>query len=46
MQAEEVKTLHVISNEQMADLSTKPLGEARFKALLHKMGVRNIYSPS
>lgn len=46
VQAGEVKTLHVASKEQLADLLTKSLGGAQFKSLLFKMGILNIHSPS
>ncbi|CAI9765492.1 unnamed protein product [Fraxinus pennsylvanica] len=46
VQAGEVKTLHIASQEQLADLLTKPLGGNKFKSLLLKMGILNIHSPS
>uniref|UniRef100_A0A2N9EKJ4 Reverse transcriptase Ty1/copia-type domain-containing protein n=1 Tax=Fagus sylvatica TaxID=28930 RepID=A0A2N9EKJ4_FAGSY len=41
-----VRTLHVISQNQLADLMTKPLGSHQFHSLVTKMGVNNIYAPS
>jgi hypothetical protein len=41
-----VRTLHVISQNQLADLMTKPLGSHQFHFLVNKMGVNNIYAPS
>uniref|UniRef100_A0A2N9I7W0 Reverse transcriptase Ty1/copia-type domain-containing protein n=1 Tax=Fagus sylvatica TaxID=28930 RepID=A0A2N9I7W0_FAGSY len=41
-----VRTLHVVSQNQLADLMTKPLGSHQFHSLVTKMGVNNIYAPS
>ena len=41
-----VRTLLVISQNQLADLMTKPLGSHQFHFLVNKMGVNNIYAPS
>jgi hypothetical protein len=41
-----VRTLHVSSQNQLADLMTKALGRAQFHSLLSKMGINNIYAPS
>ena len=41
-----VKTFHVSTKHQLADLLTKPLGHQRFSNLLCKMGMSNIYAPS
>ena len=40
-----VRTLHVSSQNQLADLMTKALGSAQFHSLLSKMGINNIYAP-
>jgi hypothetical protein len=37
-----VRTLHVSSQNQLADLMTKALGSAQFHSLLSKMGINNI----
>jgi hypothetical protein len=41
-----IKTFHVSSQNQLADLLTKPLGYAVFHSLLSKMSARDIYHPS
>ena len=41
-----VKTFHVSTKHQLADLLTKPLGYQQFSNLLCKMGMSNIYAPS
>ena len=41
-----VKTFHVSTKHQLADLLTKPLGHQQFSNLLCKMGMSNIYAPS
>ena len=41
-----VKTFHVSTKHQLADLLTKLLGHQQFNNLLHKMGINNIYAPS
>ena len=41
-----VRTLHVASQNQLADLMTKALGSVQFHFLLSKMGINNIYAPS
>ncbi|KAL6320431.1 hypothetical protein AAG906_007128 [Vitis piasezkii] len=41
-----LKTLHIPSQHQIADLLTKALFPAQFAHLLSKMGVHNIHSPS
>ena len=41
-----LKTLHVTSQHQIADILTKPLYPTQFFFLLNKMGVHNIHSPS
>ena len=37
-----VRTLHVASQNQLADLMTKPLGSHQFHSLVNKMGIHNI----
>ena len=39
-----LKTLHVTSAHQLADLFTKPLGFVPFSSLLSKVGVLNIHT--
>ena len=39
-----IKTMHVRTKDQPADLFTKPLGSIQFGALLSKLGVINIHS--
>jgi hypothetical protein len=41
-----IRTLHVRSENQLADLMTKALGTQQFKYLVDKIGVHNIYAPS
>ena len=41
-----MKTLHVSSIHQLADILTKPLGFNSFSSILSKMGVIDIYTPS
>uniref|UniRef100_A0A2N9FQ47 Reverse transcriptase Ty1/copia-type domain-containing protein n=1 Tax=Fagus sylvatica TaxID=28930 RepID=A0A2N9FQ47_FAGSY len=41
-----VRTFHVISQNQLADLMIKPLGSHQFHSLVNKMGLHNIYAPS
>jgi hypothetical protein len=46
IQAGVLKTLHISSSHQLADIFTKPLGFAQFSFLLSKLGVINIHSPT
>ncbi|KAL5862070.1 hypothetical protein ACOSQ4_003366 [Xanthoceras sorbifolium] len=39
-----IKTAHVRTNHQIADLFTKALGTLQFETLLSKLGVINIHS--
>ena len=41
-----LKTLHISSTHQLADIFTKPIGFVSFSHLLSKLGVLNIYSPT
>lgn len=41
-----IKTLHVRSDQQLADALTKPLFPSQFLSLIRKMGVINICTPS
>ena len=41
-----LKTLHVSSYNQLADILTKALHPTQFNLLLNKMGVQNIHAPS
>jgi hypothetical protein len=41
-----VRTLHVSSSHQLADLFTKPLGSEVFRSLLSKMNILNIHCSS
>lgn len=41
-----IKTLHVRSDHQLADVFTKPLYPALFHSLLRKMSFSSIYMPS
>jgi hypothetical protein len=41
-----VRTLHVTSQNQLADIMTKALGSVQFHSLIDKMGINNIYAPS
>lgn len=40
-----ITTVHVRTNEQLADVLTKALGRVQFEKLLHSMGVRNFHLP-
>lgn len=46
VQVEDVKMLHVASQNQLADVLTKLLGGVQFEQLITKMGVLNIHIPS
>jgi hypothetical protein len=46
IQAGLLKTLHISSAHQLADIFTKPLGFVSFSHLLSKLGVLNIHSPT
>ncbi|KAF5471614.1 hypothetical protein F2P56_008393 [Juglans regia] len=46
IQAEVIKTFHLSSLHQLADVLTKPHGSQQFQFLITKMGVHSIYSPS
>ena len=41
-----LKTLHVSSHHQLADILTKALHPTQFHLLLSKMGIKNIHAPS
>ncbi|XP_061344303.1 uncharacterized mitochondrial protein AtMg00810-like [Gastrolobium bilobum] len=41
-----LKTFHVPSSKQLADILTKPLLPSKFAILISKMGILNLYSPS
>lgn len=40
-----VKTFHITSDLQLADLRTKPLSVDKFSVLVAKLGLLNIHSP-
>ncbi|KAM6555970.1 hypothetical protein CsatB_002989 [Cannabis sativa] len=46
VQAGVIKTVHVASKEQLADVLTKPLFPNQFNYIKDKMGLKNIYCPS
>lgn len=46
VQSGDIKTVHLSTQNQIADLLTKALAGSRFKTLLAKMGVLNINLPS
>ena len=46
IQARILKTLHVTSQNQLADILTKALHPSQFHGLLGKMGIHDLYSPS
>lgn len=46
VQSGDIKTMHLSTTNQLADLLTKALGGVRFRMLLNKMGVLNIHMPS
>lgn len=41
-----LKTLHVSTNHQIANILTKALNPTQFRYLLNKMGIHNLYSTS
>ena len=41
-----LKTLHVPSHNQLAEILTKALHPTPFKLLLSKIGIKNIHAPS
>lgn len=41
-----VKTLHISSTEQQADILTKALGRSQHEYLVSKMGVINVFTPT
>ncbi|KAL5577006.1 hypothetical protein UlMin_018705 [Ulmus minor] len=41
-----LKTMHVSTNHQLADVLTKALHPTQFHFLVNKMGLKNIFSPS
>lgn len=41
-----IKTLHINTEQQLADVFTKPLYPSQFKYLLGKMALKSIYVPS
>lgn len=41
-----LKTLHVTTQHQLADMLTKPLTALQFHHLMSKMGIHHLYSPS
>ena len=41
-----LKTMHVSTQNQLADLFTKALHPTQFQLLLSKMGIHDLYSPS
>ena len=41
-----LKTMHVSTNHQLADVFTKALHPTQFHFLVNKMGLKNIFSPS
>jgi Reverse transcriptase (RNA-dependent DNA polymerase) len=46
VQAGTIRTQHVRTTEQYADIFTKPLGRAQFTALHGKLGVHDLHSPA
>ena len=45
IQANVIKTFHVPTKHQLADLVTKPLSTHQFLSLLNKMGILNVFVP-
>ena len=46
IQARTIRTFHIPTKHQLADLFTKPLGKVQLFKHLYKMGILNIYAPS
>ena len=46
MQVGFLKTLHVTTHNQLANIFTKAIHPTKFHTLLSQMGVHNLYSPS
>jgi hypothetical protein len=46
IQKGEVRTFHVKTKHQLADIFTKPLGFAAFSSIISKMNLLNIYASS
>ena len=46
VQSGSLKTLHISTHHQLADIFTKTLYPNQFQHLISKMGLHNIYSPS
>ena len=41
-----LRTSHVKTNEQVADLFTKALGQKQFRYLLDKLGIYDLHAPT
>lgn len=41
-----IKTMHVRTDNQLADIFTKPLYSAQFNSIIGKMSLKSIFSPS
>ncbi|XP_022875793.1 uncharacterized protein LOC111394268 [Olea europaea var. sylvestris] len=46
IQEGKIRTMHLSTKDQLADMLTKSIGGMRFRALLSKMGVHNLHLPS
>lgn len=46
VQSGELSLRHVASQDQLADLLTKPLREPRMETLLGKLGARDLFAPA
>lgn len=42
----EIKTAYVTTEDQIADIFTKALGQGPFHTLLHKLGALDIHAPT
>ncbi len=46
IQSKDIEAVHTFSNQQVADVLTKALGQEQFENLTTKLGIRNIHAPT
>lgn len=46
VESQEIKPCYIKTNDQVADMFTKPLGTERFRYLTGKLGVKNLHIPT